>query len=94
MKKVERWLMPGERVRVWYKSARAWKIATIRALVFDRSRRSPNPAFYQITCEGKENPRHYRRQELQLLNGGAKPARRTTRKARPAGRALRLRAAG
>jgi hypothetical protein len=87
MKRVERWLMPGERVRVWYKSAREWKLATVRALVFDRSRRSPNPAYYQITCEGKENPRYYRREELQLLNGqgrSPRPAARAAKRSRPA----------
>ena len=94
MKKVERWLMPGERVRVWYKSAREWKIATVRALVFDRSSRSRAPAFYQITCEGKQNPRHYRRDELELLNGGSGPRRAAGRPARRAIRALPARAAG
>jgi hypothetical protein len=88
MKRVERWLMPGERVRVWYKSAREWKLATVRALVFDRSRRSGNPSFYQITCEGKENPRYYRREELQLLNGHSSKGR-TTRAARSSGRTRR-----
>jgi hypothetical protein len=88
MKRVERWLMPGERVRVWYKSAREWKLATVRALVFDRSRRSAHPSFYQITCEGKENPRYYRREELQLLNGHSSKGR-TTRAARSSGRTRR-----
>jgi hypothetical protein len=92
MKRVERWLMPGERVRVWYKSAREWKLATVRALVFDRSRRSPNPTFYQITCEGKQNPRYYRREELQLLNGHSSKGK-TVRAARSSGRAHRKRAA-
>lgn len=85
MKQVERWLMPGERVRVWYKSAREWKLATVRALVFDRSRRSASPTFYQVTCEGKENPRYYRREELQLVNGRSS-ARRSGRAAHSPGR--------
>lgn len=92
MKRVERWLMPGERVRVWYKSAREWKLATVRTLVFDRSRRSASPTFYQITCEGKENPRYYRREELQLLNGHSSKGR-APRVARGAGRPRRKRVA-
>jgi hypothetical protein len=92
MKQVERWLMPGERVRVWYKSAREWKLATVRALVFDPSRRSANPSFYQVTCEGKENPRYYRREELQLLNGHASKGR-AARGPRSSGRSHGKRAA-
>lgn len=87
MKKVERWLMPGERVRVWYKSARQWKVATVRTLVVDKSRRSPRPAFYQITCEGKQNPRYYRREELQLVNGKTGPRRTAGRTVQRAARA-------
>jgi hypothetical protein len=76
MKKAERWFYPGERVRVFYKSVGEWKDATIRSMILLPKQRSPNPSYYQVTCEGKENPRYYRPKELQ-------PVKRTG----PAGRA-------
>ncbi len=74
MKKAERWFYPGERVRVYYKSVREWKVATIRSMIRLPKQRSPNPTYYQVTCEGKENPRYYRPKELQPLRSAA-PAR-------------------
>jgi hypothetical protein len=65
MKKAERWFYPGERVRVFYKSVGEWKDATIRSMILLPKQRSPNPSYYQVTCEGKENPRYYRPRELQ-----------------------------
>ncbi len=65
MKKVERWFYPGERVRVYYRSVGEWKDATVRSMIRRPKQRSPNPAYYQVTVEGKENPRYYRPAELQ-----------------------------
>ncbi len=83
MKKAERWFYPGERVRVYYKSVREWKVATIRSMIRLPKQRSPNPTYYQVTCEGKENPRYYRRKELQPLGSAARvrSQRGTTKRA-------------
>lgn len=56
---------PGDRVRVWYRSERRWKAATVRAVTLE-----PPPcsrSFYQVRCDGKDNPRYYRAEELQPL---------------------------
>ncbi|MCZ7564366.1 MAG: hypothetical protein M5U08_11820 [Burkholderiales bacterium] len=56
---------PGDRVRVWYRSERRWKAATVRALILE-----PPPTsrtYYQIRCDGKDNPRYYRAEELRPL---------------------------
>jgi hypothetical protein len=82
MKKAERWFYPGERVRVFYKSVGEWKDATIRSMILLPKQRSPNPSYYQVTCEGKENPRYYRPKELQ-------PVRRTASAGKSRGRAKR-----
>jgi hypothetical protein len=53
----------GDRVRVWYASERQWKEATVRAVIME-----PAPSmrvYYQVRCEGKDNPRYYRTEELQ-----------------------------
>jgi len=56
---------PGDRVRVWYRSERRWKAATVRAMILEPP---PNPrCYYQIRCGGKDDPRHYRAEELQPL---------------------------
>ena len=57
----------GERVRVWYKSARKWKVATVRTWIFLPYGRSGAPDYYQVRCEGKDNPRYYRAEELHPL---------------------------
>ncbi len=82
MKKAERWFYPGERVRVYYKSVGEWKEATIRSMILLPKQRSPNPSYYQVTCEGKENPRYYRPKELQ-------PVKRTASAGKPRARAKR-----
>jgi len=82
MKKAERWFYPGERVRVYYKSVGEWKEATIRSMILLPKQRSPNPSYYQVTCDGKENPRYYRPQELQ-------PVKRTASAGKPRVRAKR-----
>jgi hypothetical protein len=87
MKKAERWFYPGERVRVYYKSVGEWKEATIRSMILLPKQRSPNPSYYQVTCEGKENPRYYRPKELQ-------PVKRTASAAKPRARAKRGAAGG
>ena len=81
MKQAERWFYPGERVRVYYKSVREWKVATIRSLILLPNRRSPNPSYYQVTCEGKVNPRYYRPKELRPVKRAAPKAKRPS--ARP-----------
>lgn len=56
---------PGDRVRVWYRSERKWKVAMVRAVILE-----PHPSsrtYYQVYCEGRENPRYYRAEELQAL---------------------------
>jgi hypothetical protein len=53
----------GDRVRVWYASEGKWKEATVRAVIME-----PAPSmgvYYQVRCEGKENPRYYSAEELQ-----------------------------
>jgi len=53
---------PGDRVRVWYRSERRWKAATVRAMILE-----PPPTsrtYYQVRCDGKDNPRYYRAEEL------------------------------
>jgi len=64
MKKAERWFYPGERVQVFYKSVGEWKDGIIRSMIRIPKQRSPNPSFYQVTVDGKENPRYYRPREL------------------------------
>ena len=87
MKKAERWFYPGERVRVYYKSVGEWKEATIRSMILLPKQRSPNPSFYQVTCEGKQNPRYYRPKELQPLKRGASASWSRVRAKRVAPRA-------
>lgn len=87
MKKAERWFYPGERVRVYYKSLGEWKDATIRAMILLPKQRSPNPSYYQVTCDGKENPRYYRPQELQKVKRAAPGGTPRARAKRPASRA-------
>lgn len=53
---------PGDLVRVWYASERQWKVATVRAVIME-----PAPGlrvYYQVRCEGKDNPRYYSAEEL------------------------------
>ncbi|NJN40822.1 MAG: hypothetical protein HC807_08480 [Gammaproteobacteria bacterium] len=57
----------GERVRVWYRSARKWKVATIRAWIFLPYSQGRNPDLYQVRCNGKKNPRYYRAEDLQAI---------------------------
>ena len=87
MKKAERWFYPGERVRVYYKSVGEWKEATIRSMILLPKQRSPNPSFYQVTCEGKQNPRYYRPRELQPVTRAASTGRPRVRAKRAAPRA-------
>jgi hypothetical protein len=87
MKKAERWFYPGERVRVYYKSVGEWKEATIRSMILLPKQRSLNPSFYQVTCEGKQNPRYYRAKELQPLKRSASASRPRLRAKRAAPRA-------
>jgi hypothetical protein len=56
---------PGDRVQVWYASEGRWKEATVRAVIME-----PAPSmrvYYQVRCEGRENPRYYSAEELQAL---------------------------
>jgi hypothetical protein len=77
MKKVERWFYPGERVLVYYKSVGAWKDGIIRSMIRLPKQRSPNPSFYQVTVDGKENPRYYRARELKpAVRAAARPRKR------------------
>jgi hypothetical protein len=77
MKKAERWFYPGERVQVFYKSVGEWKDGIIRSMIRLPKQRSPNPSFYQVTVDGKENPRYYRPRELKpAVRAAAKPRRR------------------
>ncbi len=76
MRKVERWFYPGERVRVYYRSVGEWKDATVRSMIRKPKSRSPNPAYYQVTVEGRENPRYYRPRELQPVKRVAARAKR------------------
>jgi hypothetical protein len=87
MKKAERWFYPGERVRVYYKSVGEWKEATVRSMILLPKQRSPNPSYYQVTCEGKENPRYYRPQELQPVKRTAPVGKSRVRAKRAAPRA-------
>ena len=87
MKKAERWFYPGERVRVYYTSVGEWKEATIRSMILLPKQRSPNPSFYQVTCEGKQNPRYYRPRELQPVTRAASTGRSRVRAKRAAPRA-------
>ena len=57
----------GERVRVWYRRARKWKVATIRSWIFLPGGRPLVPDYYQVRCNGKDNPRYYRAEELRPL---------------------------
>jgi len=82
MKKADRWFYPGERVQVYYKSVGEWKDATVRTMIRLPKQRSPNPSYYQVTVEGKENPRYYRAKELRPVKRapalkGARPKRVT-----------------
>ncbi len=87
MKKAERWLYPGERVQVYYKSKKEWKVATIRSMIRRPKQRSLNPSYYQVTVDGKENPRYYRPRELRPINGATVLAKPRVRPKRGAVRA-------
>jgi hypothetical protein len=87
MKKAERWFYPGERVQVYYKSKKEWKVATIRSMIRRPKQRSLNPSYYQVTVDGKENPRYYRPRELRPINGAAVLAKPRVRAKRGAVRA-------
>jgi hypothetical protein len=89
MKKAERWFYPGERVRVYYKSVGEWKEATIRSMILLPKQRSPNPSFYQVTCEGKQNPRYYRPKELQPVKRNSSASQSRGRAAPRASQAVR-----
>jgi hypothetical protein len=52
----------GQRVRVWYSSARAWKVARIRSVCFDIASRTYT---YGLECEGRINTHWYRAGQLQ-----------------------------
>jgi len=80
MRKVERWFYPGERVQVYYKSVGEWKDGIIRSMIRKPKQRSPNPSFYQVTVDGKENPRYYRPRELKPA---VRAAARSRRRAAP-----------
>jgi hypothetical protein len=81
MKKAERWFYPGERVQVYYKSVGEWKDGIIRSMIRLPKQRSPNPSFYQVTVDGKENPRYYKPRELKpAARAVASPGRRTRAK--------------
>ncbi len=54
----------GERVRVWYRSARKWKVATVRAWIFVPGGHSLVADYYQVRCNGTDNRRYYRADEL------------------------------
>lgn len=64
----ERYFEFGERVRIWDERARAWKVTTVRAMIWTPYQGSKNPAFYQVDdgC-GKLDPREYRGEELHPL---------------------------
>jgi hypothetical protein len=86
MKKAERWFYPGERVQVYYKSVGEWKDGIIRSMIRLPKQRSPNPSFYQVTVDGKENPRYYRPRELKpAVRAAARPRTRAKRAAPRAG---------
>jgi len=50
-------------------SARAWKITTIRAMIWAPYQGSENPAFYQVDDDGKIDPRLYGAEEFHPLAG-------------------------
>lgn len=64
----------GDRVRVWYASERRWKPATVRAVILE-----PHPSrrvYYQVHCQGKDNPRYYRADELRAAAAESARTRR------------------
>ena len=63
MKKAGMEFIVGERVRVWYASERKWKVATVRAMIWEPH--ASSCTYYQVRCEGKDNRRYYRPEELQ-----------------------------
>ena len=65
MKEAEMEFFLGERVRVWYASERKWKVATVRAVMWEGP--PSTRVYYQVLCEGKENPRYYGAKELRPL---------------------------
>ena len=62
--------MLGQEVRVWYSSARAWKVARIRAFRFHGA---TGTYTYELECEGRINTHSYRADQLQpVRRGGGK----------------------
>jgi hypothetical protein len=60
----------GQAVRVWYKSARAWKAARIRAVCLHWA---SGTYTYGVECEGRINTHWYRADELRpVRRGGAR----------------------
>jgi hypothetical protein len=88
MKKAERWFYPGELVQVYYKSKREWKVATIRSMIRTPKQRSLNPSYYQVTVDGKENPRYYKPRELKPVDRIVAARSRSRRARGAASRAL------
>lgn len=65
MRKLGMAFFPGDCVRVWYRSERRWKAATMRAVILEPPPRSRT--HYQVRSQIKDNPRYYRADELRPL---------------------------
>jgi hypothetical protein len=57
----------GQRVRVWYSSARAWKLARVRSICLDLA---TGKCTYGLECEGRINTHWYKADKLQPVGRG------------------------
>ena len=57
----------GDRVRMWSRSAREWKIGTIHAWLLMPYQRTEKPRYYEVIFDGTETPRCCRASALQRL---------------------------
>jgi hypothetical protein len=78
----------GKGVRVWYASARKWKVVTVQHVLFGPAPGVPEGAYFRVTRARKVNPYYYSMAELEPLEGKtlARRSRTATRKS-PTGRA-------
>lgn len=59
----------GKRVRVWYASARKWKVVTVQHVLFGPAKGVPKGAYFRVTRAGKVNPYYNSLAEIQPLEG-------------------------
>lgn len=58
----------GDRVRMWSRSARAWKVGRVKSCLLTPYQRSSKPRYYGVIFDRTETPRYCRASALQRLD--------------------------